>query len=189
MDIFTFIWNINIHKVLFINEKSKVYILKQTFYGLSVCWQGHRRTKHIYNLTISRTTTKLMQYIWHQALVISTWAAGTSASGQSAARPAAWACSIGRSSVARFMPTAPSMSTRAAADTWSGLKPPATVSWRSAVSGRSALSGPLWVLLNITVWIANINYIKLLMKEKSSSFKHSTSTSASTSTITALWRA
>lgn len=73
------------------------------------------------------------------------WAAGILESGQNVARPVAWACSTDRSCVARFMPTAPSMSTQAAADTWSALKLPVPASWRSAVSGRSVLSGPLWV--------------------------------------------
>lgn len=71
--------------------------------------------------------------------------AGISASGRSAARRAVWACSIGRCCAGRSTPTAHSTCTPAAAGTWSGPRPPAPASSRSAVSGRSAPSGVPWV--------------------------------------------
>ena len=61
--------------------------------------------------------------------------AGTSGSGPSAARPAAWACSTARFCVARCTPTAAWRCSPTAASTWRSPRPPAPASSRSAAAG------------------------------------------------------
>ena len=72
--------------------------------------------------------------------------AGTSGSGLSAAKPAAWACSTARSCVARCTPTAAWRCSPTAASTWRSPTRPAPASSRSAASGRSGRTGPRYAV-------------------------------------------